>query len=546
MIPALLGGALPSSIKFSSSQSLNPYVFSENVFPAIGNTWRRSTNELSCYHTAANCTFQNSGAIIDNTVDGFPVREHIGILLHFYGGLGTHPHLEYDKARLVTWDGKDLLPPNLRLNLKTGTLEVRSPYYQPGAWFDTRIPYVWVASSLGLTHLIFTKYNEFEMLWPENSGLLYKLDFSSANIFYNRNMIFCGNGTNACNSTQALQSNLNERLLRMNPKLGVGIPQNQYIIGTNEPVIIPTNPTHNLHFIKGFYFSYSTDYINWNAATWNQGYFMSIASPRVTSMIDDVYQPNLANATLNPFYSVYQFRFQLREKGQLNEGTYVGPGVAADDTDDGSSEDDNDDTDPNTTYNADIVDVYIDSDADGIPDAWDKHPSYFDANVNGILDGNEIVDFSTQTICINNNMTPPCNVYQDEYINPTIIQLIGASGPANPYLVSFPKTILGSPAPFDAVTKMPQISPAQFVVTDNPAIYYLYPSPPPAVKRKYPTWWDTASTVARRTQKVRFINGTVVGNDILLNPSPELDFLQTNNVFSASSYLTRVPPTLWP
>ncbi len=410
IIAGLLGHGV-DTIPFSSSQTLNPHIFEANVLPQSF-----TTTELSEFHTATSGDSIESGALVDGYYDnppGYDVREHTAFLLHFYGGVVNYPNLQYDKARLVSWQGNDLLPPNLRINLKTGTLEVRSPYYHAGVWFDTKIPYIWVVSAMGINHLIFTKYNSYQMLLADNSALLYKLRFNSTDPFYNRDIIFCGIGS--CSGDQRGTATVNERALRMNPLLGdPSSANNGYIIGTMEPIYVPGSASayyHNLKFVNSYYFSYTADFLHWASADWYDQDFITISSPHVlglnNTMANGIYISDITNPAKNPFYTPYKYRLKMCEvvnSGNCTAGTYVKDSTW-DYTEDGNIDANNnagwDDVEPSGDhfYTMDIVDVYTDSDGDGIPDAWDRDPAFPDANVNGILDGNETeeINYSVTT-----------------------------------------------------------------------------------------------------------------------------------------------------
>ncbi len=553
LISGLTGNNV-SSITFSSSQTINPNIFKPNVFPGGS----RNTRQLSGYHTTNGYVFIESGALIDTTPfdygDGvLNLREHIAFLVRFYQSPGTHPFLQYNvaHARLTDWLGNDLLPPNLRINLRTGTLEVRSPYYQGNNdWFNTQIPYIWVVTSLGFTHVIYVKYNSTEMHIPDDASLLYKLRFNDTDAFYNRGIRFCGTDVDSgpCDGDQRNTETVNERALRMNPRLGEkGSWNNNYIIGTMEP-IIKTPVNHDFMHVKGLYFSYTDDYLNWNPATWSQQYFVSIASPRIIALGQVLYTPTIANPANNPFYRPYRYRFKLFEHDRgANAGMYDSTAAAPP-----GQDGDGDDGDGNIYYQVDIVDVYIDSDGDGIPDAWDRDPEYFDANVNGILDGNEVSDFWSQTICRDGAVTPspPCDLFPDAISTNTTEALPGVvhpdkvvrfdASPGMPYYISTPYGIGGAIEPARTTRNLPAFKPAQFEMYleagGGRALYYDIDGT--NYTRRVPTWWDSAIAPdfpARRNEKVNFIHGTVAGNTINLNPSAELIFA------SSTSRIIRTP-----
>jgi len=90
----------------------------------------------------------------------------------------------------------------------------------------------------------------------------------------------------------------------------------------------------NLQTVKGYTFNYNNTYV------------LKLFIPNNTRPTDT--------------YNGYNFQFNLDSNGEYT----VGSGTTAD-----------------------IVDCYIDSDGDGIPDAWDQVPAYPDSDGDGLLDG---------------------------------------------------------------------------------------------------------------------------------------------------------------
>ena len=624
LLSGLFGNHVLDSIPFSSSQTLNPHIFEDNVFSAASAFPAFTTYQLSKFHTDGAGNFIDTGALVDGNYNGaYDVREHTAFLLHFYGGIGTHPNLEYDLARLVSWQGNDLLPPNLRINLKTGTLETRSPYYNSGVWFDTKIPYIWVVSSMGINHLIFTKYNSYQMLLADTSSLLYKLRFNTTDSFYNRAIRFCGTtgSSGACNGDQRGRATVNERTLRMNPRLGDvvdGDPDtgdNSYLIGTMEPI---DTTIANFGFVNSYYFSYTgtsinaTTLLDWDSANWENQDFITISSPWVkglqNNMANGIYIPDITDSSKNPFYTPYQYRLKMCEA--LNggnctpQGVYLGPAAPAND---GNIDANNviigpwDAVEPggDWIYTMDIVDVYTDSDGDGIPDAWDRDPAYPDANVNGILDGNEIVNINPQHRC-NDGIGDPLEYGPDDwgtckwYKNAAPIDDItigdiinghtAAAGDFTPYNASPGEPFYDS-TPYNDTTgvlqaleapgdiNIPAINPMNLVVYNpsgpHKAIYYDLGGG--HYTRQHPSWWSelclfffftnsndkfsSCNVKVRRLLKTHnnnsansYIHGTAtpaIGpTDITLDPSDELQYLY-NNTFQPSYRVKRTPPTVW-
>ena len=622
LVPGLLGGVVPDSIEFSSSQSLNPHIFKDNVFPFPG--FSRNTWELANFHTNGVGAFVDSGALESKDphppLNAYNVRENTAILLHFYGGIGTHPNLEYDYGRLVGWEGDELLPPNLRINIKTGTLETRSPYYQAGVWFDTKIPFIWVVSALGINHVIYTKYNSFEMLLADDSNLYYKLRFSDiADSFYNRKILWCTHPGN-CGTDLRGTATVNERALRGNPRLGavannIDSGNNDYITGIVEPITIPSDPTHHFQDINGVYFSYTDDYVNWNRANWSNEYFITLSLPLVEGlnaglpMADAIYHADMNDNTKNPFYKPYEYRLKFCEV--LNglactQGEFLGLAPFAED---GNIDGNNfggaagwDASEPmgwagDAEYTMDIVDIYIDSDGDGITDAWDRDPAFPDVNVNGILDGNETDDtvFNTHNDRCNDAIGPP-HMYEADTdvictelpVNLTVDQWYDYDGdtiddykvlagdftafeasPGKPYYESAPYKIdLGTNTwvinGLESGTNVPDIRPSRLVLytgDGHNALYYNLGGG--KYTRMHKTWWDNfcgdngmgnfsvCNMTRRRDIKTgviggtKFVHGTINVNDIDLDSSDELQYLLNQNVFSPNSYVTRTPPVVW-
>jgi len=573
LISGLAGNSI-STINFSSTQVINPNIFKPNVFPGASLT----TQQLSGFFTNVGGNFIPSGALVDNTTlsysDGtFNIREHIAFLLRYYEAQGTHPFMEYNvaHARLVDWEGNDLLPPNIRINLRTGTLEVRSPYYNTGTWFNTKIPYVWAATSLGFTHLIYVKYNSPGMFLKDNAPLFYKLNFSHTDFFYNKDIMFCGTGgtSGSCSDDQRNAATVNERALRMNPRLGEYTWDNSYIIGTMEPIIVD-GVAHDFEHVKGSYYSYTTNYANWNPGSWTSQYVITISCPHVidTAMADALYHTDMANSAINPFYEPYKYRLKLYEHDHAivaNRGVYnpalAAPSAQDDDLDDGIGG-----ADGNNTYQIDIIDVYIDSDGDGIPDAWDGDPEYFDVNTNGILDGLEIADFWAQSICRGEDIyqngslitAGGCSIFPDDVqtvtvppgteVLPNIINdtkfIDHEASPTYKYWKSTPYDPNGVLETGRTNRYLPLFTAADFKTYNetggNKALYYNIDGT--NLTRKYPTWWELfVNAAGRRPAKKNFIHAIQSGQDLNLTVSPEINYINTTNIFSATSKVTRTP-----
>lgn len=123
------------------------FVKSENLNSGL------STQQLSEMFPAPD------GALVSNTNN---IRDTIVLLVSWGQDQNLRSANPYHWARLFTWRGNDILPANLIVNVRSGTLFVKSPYFQPeggGDFFDTKIPYVWVVSALGYSNVMYVKYN---------------------------------------------------------------------------------------------------------------------------------------------------------------------------------------------------------------------------------------------------------------------------------------------------------------------------------------------------------------------------------------------------
>jgi len=220
------------------------------------------------------------------------------------------------------------------------------------------------------------------------------------------------------------------------------------------------------------------------------------------------------------------------ERTQLNEGKFDSTLAAPQ-----AQTNDNDDADANTTYQKDIIDVYIDSDADGIPDAWDIHPEYFDADANGILDGNQLVGgaFNGAEPDVIPNATPSTDF---------------EVSPGKPYYKSTPYTSLGGFEGVKVAKYLPDIKQANFVkITANDVLYY---DNGVNYVRNYPTWpaWTgfIIFDLIRMGIQTPFshTNLNLLPANLELRRSDELNYLENQDIFSATSYIRRVPENIWP
>jgi hypothetical protein len=253
-----MGKIIPDTYKFSSSQTLNPHVFQSNVFPN-----NRTTEQLSLYNQRSFDDFIDSGELVDNEA-----REYTAFLVQMYELYSNFddpaPATSPMHARLISWEGYDLLPPNLRINVKTGTLEVRSPYYitdKDKPWIDTKIPYIWAVTALGINHLIYVKYNTDRMKIEDKAGLYYKLRLGDTNSFYNLDIPTCTQVGNCGSSLLAGGDTINERAIRLNPRIGKApLWIDTYITGTMEPVKVYVDAGNTpipFEQVNSPYFSYT-------------------------------------------------------------------------------------------------------------------------------------------------------------------------------------------------------------------------------------------------------------------------------------------------
>lgn len=601
-----MGNLIPSTYHFSSSQTLNPHIFKSNVFPTSSSSSYRTTEDLSKYYYNSSGNFINAGELVENIA-----RPYTAFLVHMYD---LYPNFEdYNYARLISWEGYDLLPPNLRINLKTGTLEVRSPYYitdMTKPWVDTQIPYIWTVSALGINHLIYVKYNTEKIKILDTAGLYYKLRLNNTNVLYNLGIPTCAQvSATACdddlNASSTIRNTINAKALRFNPRIGSETSWNdEYIIGTTEPVKIippatwfpPTLP-HPYQQINSYYFSYTKDYENWD-----ENFLVTISTPFVKGlkafaatpdpMQESIYNSDIADSTKNPFFKPFEYRFKLCESNPEDydcvPGTYQGPADASEEGNIDANKSagwDDVETTKDSVYVVDIFDVIIDSDGDGIPDAWDKDPSYFDVNVNGILDGNEINPalFKTNNRCNDEAGSPydyetddpdfcgdfPLTPTSSDPADYTFINI--ETGTSSPFYFAPPFNVNKTPNPVqtDLTSRIyiPTVNMMDLYLYNpvgNPAIgqalYYKTTSTPPdSYTRKYPTWHDpvvlgctetsgsfsSGCITARRNKKSNsgYLHITLSGN---LQRSNELNALTDfGGRFYSTNRVTPTPRYVW-
>ncbi|MDD3149304.1 MAG: TadE/TadG family type IV pilus assembly protein, partial [Candidatus Gastranaerophilales bacterium] len=175
-LPNILGSRLiPEYYTLSSAQSINTVLLEENNFSST-----LSTKDLSSFGKSTTSYDPRTSLIKNTNISGIApteIKKHIAFLVGFISN--------YDYAKLVNWYGQDLLPPNLRINIDTGYLEVKSPYFNSGNWLDTKIPYTHVLTSLGFSQAIYAKMDDLSN-WPST-----KLDLTSSNSSENLGIKWC-------------------------------------------------------------------------------------------------------------------------------------------------------------------------------------------------------------------------------------------------------------------------------------------------------------------------------------------------------------------
>jgi len=532
----------------------------------IDNNYLQVNNFSSPFSTQQLSGFGSTSSVLTSggVISGFPIRQNTAFLVSWYDNYNIESYTSNIYARLFNWFGIDLLPPNLRINLRTATLEVRSPYYNGGNWFNTQIPYVWVISSLGYSQVFFTKFNntvDIQFMFSTNSGwalntcdindhywsnstnpkdscpliisqggiianwypYLYKVnpinydqfnhDLFDASLGYR----WCGTGsTPACTSNQAASHTILEYALKGMVRNGVYCSNHGLNFSTEKDGIyenVINNGASTSYTYLQHYTAMTSDFNNFDG-----NFVINIYQPVINDGTNYYsagmpYDPDKIMAG-GPLFSPYQWAFRLNTStGVLESGA----------------------------NNADIVDVYIDSDGDGIPNVWDNAPDWFDRDGNGILDGLQ------KTIGANDN-----NDLQIEDQAGAFTNTIGWTD----YIFPVPGVT--------AITSMPYITSGlgyPSSATLNSTVTYSYvPNLIYADFKLYngklymicdhdgsPTWQDdldrqthswNLSPTSDLANKVNFIHGHICGSSICLNKSDELHNLDTNN-FSTKN--TRTP-----
>lgn len=578
------------TIPIQSSQIINTQMLQPNSFNS-----GLTTAQLSSFFAVPAGTLTTGGRI-----GARDMWYTIAFLVSWYDNYNITNLNQNIYARLFDYFGNDLLPANERINLRTATIEVRSPYYNGGNWLNTQIPYVWVISALGYTQVFYTKYNattDLQFQFGTTQG--YQLNttdigvhfWENAAMWQNSSPFISGQGNNpaiwypylyrllpiyyhptdhdqfarslgyrwcsapgppatvGCFADLSGSHTIQELAFKGMTREGVycsnhavdykyqilgnyeqvkntaGAPTLRYYIytilaGPNYSMV----PNNNWANYLQHYTVRTSDYNNYDG-----NYVINLFQPVInnaagnyyTAGVDDVdpIKMILNNGNNTPFFTAFKWDFRL-------VGGVLAAGAA----------------------NTDIVDVYIDTDGDGIPDAWDNQPTYFDANGNGVLDGLEsAVGFNAAANII-------LNVAGVPYVFP----VPGINQVVNNPVTSLPVNggpIVSTPFIYDGTQRDSRKNNAA-VLTLTPEIYYgmynvsggrLYiqcdgdaDASFDDLCRQYPTWSPILAT--RLAQKSRYIYGTVNGAQtaITLDRSDELIYLDNNN-FSAANRVTRTP-----
>lgn len=227
-------------------------------------------------------------------------------------------------ARLFDWWGQDLLTANTILSMTTGTLWVKSPYYGVN-WFDSKIPITWIISALGYTQATYTRY--FKTAGPI-SYTDHRLNLASTDAYLNNNVMWCGQETDC-------EDSLVDSAISVQNKYALAFlmdATNSESYGTYDFV---DNTNNKLNTPQSVPYTFHQSNVNYALK-------MFIPNDNFPIARDNLFKGN--------------FKIQ-------SDGTYA------------------------TGSNYDIIDCYMDNDGDEIPNNWDDHPDYPDANANGKLDG---------------------------------------------------------------------------------------------------------------------------------------------------------------
>lgn len=323
---------IPDSYNFSSSQVISKSLLSESTFNSA-----LSSYDLSSFGKSTGLFDSRTSALRSYNIGSVDFRNNLAILLSFKLNNGDP---EYKYARLFNWWGEDLLPQNEIIDITTGNLAIKSPYYSGGSWIDTKIPYTWIISGLGFTQAIFTKTEN--PLYSNNRLLL-----SGSDIKDNLTISWCDQGS----STSGLCSgDISGTSIDNYGKRGLSLLYNSVsdAYGTFDNAICSV------------------------ASTEAKPVKSIIIPNEALNFILRLYLPSSALKP-NDSKNGYSASFFIDTNGQLSTS---GTSTA-------------------------IQDVYLDNDGDAIPNAWDTAPDYVDIDGNLKIDGeqasisSEIIDLPT-------------------------------------------------------------------------------------------------------------------------------------------------------
>ncbi|MEI7475673.1 MAG: TadE family protein [bacterium] len=327
-LPNLFNSQLiPDKYTFSSSQVISKSLLSAGTFNSP-----LSTYDLSSFGKTNGNLDSRTSALINSTIDGIDFRSKLAILLSFKT---TNGDSAYKYARLVNWWGEDLLPQNELIDITTGTLAIKSPYYNGGNWFDSKVPYTWAITALGFTQAIFTKTDLAASGNPIYNGR--RLLFSSSDFNDNLGVSWCDQGAS-------------------------------YMGTCSGDVSGTTLDNYGKRGLSLFYDTSNDAYGTFDNAVWSTTTAASdpkyvksaVYTNAANNFILRLFIPNNAVAPTDS-QNGYKSSFSIDNNGQL-----AAAGTAVN-----------------------IQDLYLDNDGDSIPNAWDKDPEYIDIDGNDKIDGTQ-------------------------------------------------------------------------------------------------------------------------------------------------------------
>ena len=343
-LPNIFGGQIiPSNLTFSSFQVVNNALLMGNQYPNPSNYF--NTKDLSSFKADSTSSDprtsilkgdgDNGGSLDSISIPN--IKQGIGFLVNFQPR-GTDqfqaPASSSDTfARLFNWWGEDLLPVYEVCDITTGNIVVRSPYYNGGKWFDTGIPYSWILISLGFNQANYTQYDNIPY-FQDN-----KLSLSSSTL--NAGLPWC-NQPNASYNYGSCSGDISTSDIDNLNKRGMSFlfSSGGSASGTYDNITDSSNTYNKIYSysLKGFNLSPSCSY------------YLKLYIPN--NVI-----PAIANHMVANYFKV---KFSIDVNGVLTTGSAM-----------------------------DITSAYIDSNGNGIPDAWDNNPSYPDADANAVFDGSQ-------------------------------------------------------------------------------------------------------------------------------------------------------------